>query len=133
MLLRLFIYINAAVFLFLIPYLEVGSTHVFNPDWPAHARLHEVWQLVTNGLASILAVILAWRGHNVRLGGIIALTINAGFLAALASSGLYGGGMAHSDGSELLVAGVNPASIILLTLSIGILAGIATYGRVRSA
>lgn len=29
-----------------VPYLEVNETHVFNMEWPSHARLHNVWQLI---------------------------------------------------------------------------------------
>ncbi|WFL77725.1 hypothetical protein P7228_01260 [Altererythrobacter arenosus] len=123
MLLRIPIYLNALVFLVLIPYLEISPTHVFNPDWPAHAKLHEVWQLVTNGLLSILTVLLVRNARHALVSGATALAINVGFLAALAGAGSYGGSMAHSDGSELLVAGINPASAILACLSLAILAG----------
>ena len=108
----------------LIPLLEIGPTHVFNPDWPAHARLHEVWQLVTNGLLSILSVFLVHRDNSRWIAGTMCLTINLGFLAALTISSVYGGSMVHSDGSELLIAGINPASVILATLSLGILGGL---------
>lgn len=123
MLLRISIYLNALVFLMLIPMLEVGSTHVFNQDWPAHARLHEVWQLVTNGLLAILTLVLSRDARTRNVGGVIALAINAGFLAALAGADSYGGSMAHSDGSELLLAGINPASAIITCLSLAILVG----------
>lgn len=129
MLLRASIYLNALVFLILIPVLEVGPTHVFNVDWPAHARLHEVWQLVTNGLLSILAVALVHRPHVQWIAGATSLTINLGFLTALASANSYGGSMVHSDGSELLIAGVNPASAIIILLSLGIVGGLIQAKR----
>ena len=136
MLLRASIYLNAAVFLLLIPVLEVGPTHVFNADWPAHARLHEVWQLATNGLISILSVLLVHRDNSRWVAGALGLTINLGFLAALTVSGLYGGSMVHSDGSEMLIAGINPASAIVAALSLGILGGFLRVdircGRARS-
>ncbi|TNE59182.1 MAG: hypothetical protein EP341_02445 [Sphingomonadales bacterium] len=131
MFLRVSIYLNALVFLALIPYLEVSQTHVFNPDWPGHARLHEVWQLITNGLLSIIAVVLAGRPRRSVLAGAVALSINAGFLGALASSGSYGGSMMHSDGTELLVAGVNPASAIIGALSLAIFAGMLLARKVN--
>jgi hypothetical protein len=31
-----------------VPFLEINDTHVFNPDWTPHVRIHEVWQLITN-------------------------------------------------------------------------------------
>src|SRR5210317_1564835 len=104
MLLRVSIYLNLLIFLVLIPVLEVGPTHVFNADWPGHARLHEVWQLVTNALLSILALLLVHRDGFRWIAGAIALSINMGFLAALITANDYGGSMVHSDGSELLIA-----------------------------
>lgn len=123
MALRIPVYLNAIVFLALIPCLEIGVTHVFNPDWPAHARLHEVWQLTTNGLLSILAALLVRIARYAIIGAVVALTINTGFLLAFVGASTYGGGMAHSDGSELLVAGVNPAPVIVGALFIAISAG----------
>ena len=132
MLLRASIYLNAVVFLLLIPVLEIGPTHVFNADWPAHAKLHEVWQLVSNGLLSILSVLLLRWAQSRWIAGAIGLTINIGFLAALVAANGYGGSMVHSDGTELLIAGINPASAILAALSLGILGGLLQNQKARS-
>lgn len=125
MALKLIISLNAFVFICLIPFLEINDTHVFNPDWPAHARLHEVWQLGTNGLLSILAIILAWRTRQPGLSSLISILINIPFLFACLTQAGYGGSMTHSDGSELLVMGVNPAFgiLALLTVLMSALAG----------
>lgn len=47
--------------LILLPVLEVTDTHVFNPTWPPHARLHEVWQLTTNVGIALVAL---WLVHD---------------------------------------------------------------------
>lgn len=133
MLLRITIYLNTLVFLVLIPFLEISATHVFNPDWPAHARLHEVWQLATNGLLSALTAYLVTQERYAIVAGAIALTINAGFLTALASADAYSGGMVHSDGSELLVAGANPASAIATAITLAICLGLLQVWRCRHA
>ena len=31
--------------------IDTGHTHLLNPDWDAHSRVHEVWRLSTNILA----------------------------------------------------------------------------------
>ena len=33
---------------------DTGNTHLFNPDWDEHSRVHEVWRLTTNLLSSCI-------------------------------------------------------------------------------
>lgn len=108
----------------LTPILEIGPTHVFNTDWPAHARLHEVWQLVTNSGLAILCLWLAWARREIQLATAIAAIVVGGFLLALILAPAYGGGMKHSDGTELTVAGVN-AAVAVMALA---MAGLAFIG-----
>jgi hypothetical protein len=103
----------------LTPILEIGPTHVFNPDWPGHARLHEVWQLVTHSALALMCLWLTWRTGQVRLAALIALLISAGFLAAYVLSPLYGGTMKHSDGTELSIGGINSAVAIMVAAALG--------------
>jgi hypothetical protein len=105
----------------LVPILEVGPTHVFNPAWPGHARLHEVWQLIPNSALGLLAFWLAWRRGLERLACGIGLVQCLGFLVALALSPLYGGTMCHADGTELAVGGINVAVIVIGLSTIGLL------------
>lgn len=108
----------------LTPMLEIGPTHVCNSDWPAHARLHEVWQLVTNSGLAILCLWLAWARREIRLATAIAAIVVGGFLLALILAPAYGGGMKHSDGTEQTVAGVN-AAVAVMALA---MAGLAFIG-----
>ncbi len=101
----------------IIPILELNETHLFNPDWPAHARLHEAWQLMTNSALSALAVFLIWSGRAPRLAIILSLIISAPFLLAFAAGSTYGGSMLHSDGTQLAVAGINLGVLIALVFS----------------
>lgn len=105
----------------LVPILEIGPTHVFNPDWPGHARLHEVWQLAANSGLSLLCLWLAWGAGRVRLASVIALVLTASFLLSFLLAPLYGGTMRHSDGSELMVAGMNSAVAIMLLATAGLI------------
>ena len=104
----------------LTPILEIGPTHVFNPEWPGHARLHEVWQLITHCGIAVLCLWLGWYKNNVRLAAVIALLVSGGFLAAFALSSSYGGTMQHSDGTEILVGGINVAVGLMVVTAIGL-------------
>lgn len=107
---------SALVFAALIPILEINETHLLNPEWPAHARLHEAWQLLSNILVSLLAVVLVWRLKAPRLGIGLALIIGVSFLIAFLGSASYGGSMLHSDGTQMTVGGVNAAVLIVSAL-----------------
>lgn len=103
---------SALIFVLLIPFLEISSTHVYDPEWPGHARLHEVWQLLVHAAISILACGLVWK--NQRLGLWLALIVTASFLVAWLSQSMYGGSMLHSDGTEVAVGGINLGVIVML-------------------
>lgn len=105
----------------LTPILEIGPSHVFNPDWPGHARLHEVWQLIAHALLAGFALWLAMARRQLRLASLLGLLINAAFLAAVALSPFYGGTMQHGDGTELALWNVNVAVIVMSLATAGTL------------
>lgn len=111
-----------------VPTLEVNQTHVFNEMWPPHARLHEVWQLVSNTALAGLCLWLAWKSAAPRLAAGIALCLTAGFTFAYAARDHYGGSMLHTDGTELAVAGVNLA-VIVMFVSTCALAAVVCWPR----
>lgn len=117
----------------LVPLLEIGPTLVFNPDWPGHARLHEVWQLIANSTLCLLSLGLAWRRGSMVLPAILGLIPCLGFLAALALSPLYGGTMRHSDGTELALGGINVAVIVNCIAAAGLTALLFDAIRTRRA
>lgn len=117
---QLVVSLNALVFLVIVPGLEINETHVFNPQWPSHARLHEVWQLGTNALLALAALFFMWSQRNVRMATFLSLLPSAPFVFAYVIRASYGGSMEHTDGSQLLVAGVNPAFGLLLFLTLAL-------------
>jgi hypothetical protein len=104
---KLIITLGALLYGLGVPLLEINSTHVFNPQWEAHARLHEVWQLATNSALALLSLWLAWGRNNIRLPSILAMLVTGGFLFAYLVREGYGGSMVLSDGSEKLLFGLN--------------------------
>ncbi len=115
-------------FVLLVPLLEIGDTHVFNPLWPEHARLHEVWQLATNFSLGLACLWLAWIKDKVRAASALALLVTGGLLAAFLLKDLYGGSMRHTDGTEFLVLGINSAVLVMMAASLA-LAVLAWPGR----
>ena len=104
---RLLITICILVYSLGSPITEFNSSHVFNPDWTPHVRIHEVWQLITNSIFGFIGLWLLWVKRQVILSALLSLTIMGGFLIAFLLKDLYGGSMKFLDGSEKLVLGVN--------------------------
>lgn len=107
MLAKLIITFAALLFGLGVPLLEINQTHVFNPHWEPHMRLHEVWQLATNSALALLALWLTWKHKQLRLASTLAMLVTGGFLFSYFTRNLYGGSMVLSDGSEKLVFGLN--------------------------
>ncbi|MDF0705886.1 hypothetical protein [Flagellimonas okinawensis] len=95
------------LYAFAVPFLEINNTHVFNPDWTPHVRIHEVWQLITNSGIGLLCLWLVWYKNETRISGILSLLVTGGFLLAYTIKDLYGGDMRYLDGSEKALFGVN--------------------------
>lgn len=90
-----------------VPFLEINDTHVFNPDWTPHVRIHEIWQLITNSTIGILCLWLVWYKKETYLSAILSLLITGGFLLAFLLKDSYGGSMKYLDGSEKTILGIN--------------------------
>lgn len=107
MLSKLIITFGVVLYSIVVPILEINATHVFNPNWTPHMRIHEVWQLFTNSGLGILCLWLSWRQGKIVLSAIISLMITGGFLVAFILQDVYGGSMQHMDGSEKTIFGLN--------------------------
>jgi hypothetical protein len=90
-----------------VPFLDVSETHVWNPDWTPHAKIHEVWQLITNSSIGVVCLWLVWYKKDVRLSTLLSLIVMGGFLLAFFLKDGYGGSMKYLDGSEKTVLGIN--------------------------
>ena len=98
---------SIALYAIAVPILEINDTHVFNPDWTPHVRIHEVWQLITNSGIGLLCLWLVWIRNETKIGTILSLLITGGFLLAYILQDFYGGSMKYLDGSEKTLFGIN--------------------------
>jgi hypothetical protein len=114
----------AVVFVGLVPILEINDSHLFNPDWPAHARFHEAWQLLTNAALGIAATWLLLNGRE-RLGAGIALLIVGPLLSAYAFRGLYGGSISRDGGEDAIFTIGGAPALVMLIIAAGLTAVLA--------
>ena len=88
---RILIALGVVIYAVVVPFLEINSSHVFNPFWPAHARFHEVWQLTTNICIGILALWLAFGKNAIRTASVLNIAVMGGALVAHILEESYGG------------------------------------------
>jgi len=122
---KLLVTLGIVFYAVVVPIFELNDSHVFNPGWEPHARLHEVWQLATNCAIGVFSLWLVWFRGNLRLSSLMTFFVTGGFLLAYALRGSYGGSMVLSDGSEKMLLGIN-LGLFAYSLAI-ILALLALY------
>lgn len=96
----------------LAPALEISDTHVFNPDWPPHARFHEVWQLITNATIASLGLWRVWARGGVIAPAILGTVVMGGVIGAHALSGAYGGSISYPGGPQATLFNIHIAVAI---------------------
>ena len=89
---------------------DVNTSHLLNPDWDSHARVHEAWRLSTNFLVFSLGIFLLWSKNKEMLGGLLSLCIHFGFVLGAAFMPLYGG--------EPVGEGIPEQEILMLPLNV---------------
>jgi hypothetical protein len=104
---KIIITFSVILYAIVVPFLEINDSHVFNPDWTPHVRIHEVWQLITNSSIGVLCLWLVWVKKETKISTILSLLITGGFLVAFMLQDFYGGSMKYLDGSEKTLLGVN--------------------------
>lgn len=107
MLSKLLVTVGILFYALVVPIFELNETHLFNPGWEPHVRLHEAWQLATNCAIGLFSLWLVWWRGNIRLSSLMTFFVTGGFLLAYGLRDSYGGSMVLSDGSEKLIFGIN--------------------------
>ena len=89
---------------------DVNTSHLLNPDWDSHARVHEAWRLSTNFLVFSLGIFLLWSKNKEMLGGLLSLCIHFGFVLGAVFMPFYGG--------EPVGEGIPEPEILMLPLNV---------------
>jgi hypothetical protein len=100
---KILISLGVLVYLVLIPFLEINESHVFNAQWPAHARFHEVWQLTTHMMLGVMALWLAWFKQQIIISAGISIAIMGGVMFAHIIEADYGGSVLSGNTSQTVM------------------------------
>lgn len=131
MIAKILLTLGVLVYMVIIPFLEINPSHVFNPDWPAHARLHEVWQLSTNSALGIFCLWLTWVKKSLHMASMISILIMGGVLFAHAIEGSYGGSILSGNTSKTILGLELAAFAALVVITMIILANLLN-GRIEN-
>ena len=102
---------------------DTGSTHLLNPDWDAHSRVHEVWRLSTNIFIAVIGLYLLWVSNYLLLPALLSSCIVLGFFSAIFTMSLYGGVSIGEGFEEPNPFGI-PANIFVF-ITIGIIQSVS--------
>jgi len=133
MIARLFITFGVAIFAAIIPFLEVNASHVFNSSWPAHAKFHEVWQLITNCGIGVVCLWLVWRKNQIQLASVLVVLVMGSILIAHAAQGFYGGSILSGNMSKTVLGIELSAFIAGVSVVMAIAASILEYRSERQS
>ena len=121
---RILITFCVIIFAVVVPILEVNASHVFNSSWPAHARFHEVWQLITNCGIGLLCLWMVWLKNRVQLASFLVVLVMGSILLAYAIQDFYGGSVLSGNmsatilGMELVVFAASVTVVIAISAAI---------------
>lgn len=85
--------------------------------------------MLSSAALSILCLWLVWKETRPRLASVIMLSLTGSFVIAYVARGMYGGSMLHTDGTQLMIAGTNPAIGVMVVASVALVAGLLTKSK----
>jgi len=109
---------------------DFNDTHLFNPDWTPHARLHMMTVFTTSVGLGIFGLYLVWgrtqsRPERLRLSAVLGLVYVIGLIVASLTMPMYGGSLywfdtepnaARLSDENLIVFLVTGTVFLLLTI-----------------
>jgi len=108
--------------------LDIGDTHLFNPNWDEHSRVHEVWRLATNSMIALLGLYLIWKKNMLSIASLLSLCMILGFMISIITMPFYNGLAVGVGIDELKPFGI-PLNIFafIVVLAVQIIAILLAY------
>lgn len=100
---------------------DLNETHLLNPHWSAHARLHGAWFLFFGASMAALSLYFVWLRDSLILPTVIGLAFVSGFWLAVLTAPLYGGALVDANGVETQILGLDANAFIFTILTITLL------------
>ena len=105
---------------------DLNESHLLNPAWMPHAKLHLAWLLATGSCLAMYSLYLIWRRSQALEAAIIGLCVMSGFWIAASTRALYGGLFVDPNHEAPSILGLHPQRICVHLRD-----GISAYGFAR--
>ena len=116
----------ATLFYGIVPLLaDLNETHLLNPNWMPHAKLHLAWLLGTNSLLALYSMYLIWIRSLIIQAGLIGGFVMLGFWIAAVFKNSYGGLFVDPNIDAPTILGLNPNVFAFMFVTIFLVAGIS--------
>lgn len=112
---KLLITFGVLFYLVVIPVLEWNQSHVFNEQWPPHARFHEVWQLTSNIALGVAVLWLSWFRSQIKIAAMISCCVMGGVIVSHLLSG-HSGGSVQSGNISKYILGLDLAVFVAIVV-----------------
>ena len=87
---------------------DLNESHLLNPAWMPHAKLHLTWLLATGSCLAMYSLYLIWRRSQALEAAIIGLCVMSGFWIAASTRALYGGLFVDPNHEAPSILGLHP-------------------------
>lgn len=111
---------------------DLNETHLFNPLWSEHARLHGAWFLAFAAGIALIGLFLIWVRDDVFLPIAFGLMFVAGFWVATIFGPLYGGALVDENGYVQKILGIESNMFLFSVVGILLLIALWVASRVYS-
>ena len=119
------------IFYGLVPVLaDLNETHLFNPLWSAHARLHGAWFLAFAAGIALVGLFLVWVRDDVFLPITFGLMFVAGFWAATIFAPVYGAALVDENGYVQTILGIESNMFLFSVVGVLLLATLFFANRI---
>ena len=109
---------------------DTGESHLFNPEWAAHSKLHLVWFLLFTAFIAGLSLYLLWFRDEILVPALIGLSFNISFVFAYFTAPFYDGVPVAESSQVFTITDIPPNLTENLILGL-IFLGIAIYQCMR--
>lgn len=86
---------------------DINETHLLNPEWSPHARVHGAWFLFFGGSMAMMSLFFLWAKDWIYIPCFVGLMFASGFWVAVLLAPLYGGSLTDPNGIQSKVLGLD--------------------------
>ncbi|MEL6830322.1 MAG: DUF6640 family protein [Pseudomonadota bacterium] len=111
---------------------DVNETHLLNPEWSPHARVHGAWFLFFGWSMAMMSLFFLWVKDWIYIPCFVGLMFASGFWVAFLLAPLYGGSLTDPNGIEAKVLGLD-GNVFTFSLVSAVLLSTLAWKRASQA